>query len=104
MGYADPDVNRVAWFWSFGGEVIGLVPGRRADVLGLACYQALGSHVYRDVVDPGFDRETGIELYYRIAALPWLAITPDFQYILDPGATGAADDVFVGTLRLRVTF
>jgi porin len=103
-GYADRNYHALAWFWSLGGQYTGLVPGRDDDVLGFACYQALGSSVYRDEIDPSFERETGIELYYRIAALPWLAITPDFQYILDPGATGAADDAFVGTLRVRVTF
>ena len=103
-GYADREVNAVAWFWSLGAEYVGPLPGRDGDVAGLASYQAIGSSVYRDAVDPDFDRETGIEFYYRIAALPWLAITPDFQYIVDPGATGAAGDVFVGTLRLRVTF
>jgi porin len=103
-GYADRDYNALAWFWSLGGEYIGLVPGRDADTLGVACYQAIGSSVYRDEIAPRFEHETGIELYYRIAALPWLAITPDFQYIIDPGATGTADDAFVGTLRLRVTF
>jgi len=103
-GYADPHVNRVAWFWSLGLQYVGPVPTRDADVLGLGSFQAIGSRAYRDEVAPDFDSETGIELYYRIAALPWLAITPDFQYILDPGATGAADDAFVATLRLRVTF
>ena len=52
----------------------------------------------------GFCGETAIEIYYRIEAFPWLAITPDFQYIVDPGATGEADDAIVATLRLRVSF
>jgi porin len=103
-GYADRDYNALAWFWSLGGEYLGPIPGRDADVIGFGCYQAIGSSVYRDAVDPRFEHETGLELYYRIEALPWLAITPDLQYILDPGATGAADDAFVGSLRLRVTF
>jgi len=103
-GYADRDYNALAWFWSLGGEYTGLVPGRDADALGFACYQAIGSSAYRDLVDPDFGHETGIELYYRIDALPWLAITPDLQYILDPGATGSSGDAFVATLRLRVTF
>lgn len=103
-GYADPDVNRIAWFWSLGIQYQGALPRRGADILGLGVFQAIGSRVYRDRVDPDFDRETGIELYYRIEVLPWLAVTPDFQYILDPGATGAADDAIVATLRLRVSF
>jgi carbohydrate-selective porin OprB len=48
--------------------------------------------------------ETGVELYYLIQALGWLAITPDLQYIVDPGANGVADDAVVALLRLRFTF
>jgi porin len=103
-GWADPDVNRVAWFWSLGVQYVGALPGRDADILALGVHQSIGSGVYRDEVDPSFGRETGIELYYRVAALQWLAVTPDFQYIFDPGATGTADDAIVATLRLRVSF
>jgi porin len=103
-GYADRHVNSLAWFWSVGAQYVGLVPGRGRDVVGLACYQAIGSNVYRDEVDRGFDQETGIELYYRIAPLPSVAVTPDFQYIFDPGATGRVGDTFVGSIRLRVAF
>lgn len=104
FAYADPAVNRIAWFWSAGLQYLGLLPRRGEDVLGVAVYQAIGSRRYREAVAPRFRRETGIELYYRIAALPWLAVTPDLQYIADPGATGAADDALQGTLRFRVTF
>lgn len=104
FGMADPDVSRVAWFWSTGFQYCGALPGRDEDILGLGVYQAIGSDRYRRTVDPDFDRETGIELYYRLQALGWLTVTPDFQYIIDPGATGAADDAIVAALRLRVTF
>jgi porin len=103
-GRADPDANRLSDFWSVGFEYTGLVPWRAIDVLGFGVYQAIGSSVYRREVDPDFERETGIELYYRVAALPWLAITPDFQYIVDPGATGDAGDAVVLTLRFRMSF
>jgi len=103
-GYADPDVNRVAWFWSAGLEYAGPIPRRGGDVLGFGVYQAIGSSVYRDAVDPRFERETGIELYYAARVLGWLVVTPDLQVIVDPGATGQAGDVFLATLRLRTTF
>jgi porin len=103
FGYADEDVNRITWFWSSGLSYLGLLPKRDLDVLGVAVYQAIGSDAYRRHVDPTFDRETGVELYYRIALLPWLAVTPDFQYIVDPGGAGAQDAVVV-LLRMRVTF
>jgi porin len=102
-GYADEDTSRVAWFWSAGLQYEGLLPGRSADVLGLGTYQTLPSERYREAVDPDFGRELGVELYYRIALLPWLAVTPDLQVILDPGASGS-DDATVALLRFRVTF
>jgi carbohydrate-selective porin OprB len=103
-GRADPDVNRISDFWSVGFQYLGLLRRRDADILALGVYQAIGSDVYRRERDPAFGRETGIELYYRMLALPWLAITPDFQYIIDPGATGEAGNAYVLTLRFRVTF
>lgn len=103
-GHADPEVNRVAWFWSLGFEAAGPIPGRNRDVLGFGVYQTIASDSYRDEVDPGFDRETGLELYYAVQVLGWLVITPDLQYLVDPGATGRNDDAFVGSLRLRVSF
>lgn len=104
FGWADPGTNRIAWFWSVGARYLGLVPGRDADVVGLGVYQAIGSKRYRDTQDPDFRRETGIELYYAIEALPWLALTPDLQVIVDPGGDSAADDAVVATLRVRVAF
>jgi len=104
FGWADEDVNRVAWFWSVGARYLGLAPTREADVLGLGIYQAIGSERYRDLQDRDFEGETGIEVYYQIAALRWLALTPDLQIILDPGGDEAADDAVVATLRVRVSF
>lgn len=104
VGAADADVNRIAWFWSGGFQYEGLLPCRDADTLGFGVYQTIGSTPYARNVDPDFDRETGFELYYRALAFPWLAITPDFQYIVDPGATGNVDDAMVVSLRLRVSF
>jgi len=103
-GAADRDVNRIAQFWSLGLQYVGALPGRDTDVLGLGMYQALGSTKYRREVDPGFDRETGVELYYRIALLPWLVLTPDVQYIAVPGGTRPARDAVVLVLRARLTF
>jgi porin len=103
FGYADPDVNRIEWFWSVGGQYEGPLPCRDRDILGLGVYQAIGSSAYRREIDPEFERETGLELYYRIAVLPWLTVTPDFQYVFDPGASGL-DDTAVLALRFRVTF
>jgi porin len=104
LGWADPDTSPVAWFWSLGLQYRGLLPGRDEDVLGLGSYQAIGSGDLRRAGDARFDRETGVELYYRIGLLPWLALTPDVQYVVDPGATGRDADAVVAALRFRMSF
>jgi porin len=98
VGWADGGVAPLEWFWSLGGRYRGLVPGRGRDELGVAAYQAIGAK------QAPLDRETGIELYYRIEVFPWLAVTPDLQWIFDPGARGAHEDALVTTMRFRVTF
>jgi carbohydrate-selective porin OprB len=104
LGWADPDTSPVAWFWSFGLQYRGALPGRDADVLGLGSYQAIASGDLRRAGDARLDRETGLELYYRIEVLPWLFLTPDVQYVVDPGATGGAADAVVAALRFRMSF
>lgn len=104
FGAADGDVNEIEWFWSVGLQAEGPLPGRDRDVLGLGLYHAIGSDRFRDEVDPDFDAEIGVELYYRIALLPWLAVTPDLQYIVDPGALRSRRDAILALLRVRVTF
>ncbi len=102
VGYADPDVNRFDWFSQLGFQYQGLVPGRDADVLGLAAYHAFAGDRYSDRVDSDFEGETGLEFYYRCMVLPWLAVTPDLQYVVDPGGLDGAKDAVVALLRFRV--
>lgn len=103
-GHADDDVNRIARFASAGIQYTGAVPGRDADVLGLGAYHAVASDRFRAAGDSRFARETGIELYYRIELRRWLALTPDLQYIVDPGGTARRKDRVLAALRLRVSF
>ncbi|MGH0030850.1 MAG: carbohydrate porin [Myxococcota bacterium] len=103
-GHADPDVNRIAWLWQVGGQYQGLLPGRDRDVLGLAAYHAIAGDRYRHRVDRDFRGEAAVELYYRCMLLPWLGVTPDLQYIVDPGGREGTKDAVVAVLRLRVAF
>jgi porin len=101
-GVTDGRVSRIERFWSAGLQYDGLLPCRDSDVLGLAFYQTVPSDRYRADVDPSFGRETGVELYYRIALTPWLALTPDLQWIHAPGGHADAPDDVVLVLRFRV--
>jgi len=100
----DPDTSPSEWFWSTGLEWAGPVGARPEDALGVAVYQLVASDALRRAQAGAFHRETGVELYYRVVPLPWLTVTPDLQYVVEPGATPTAGDAVVFQLRIRVSF
>lgn len=100
--YAHGDVNVIENFWSVGGQYRGLVPTRDDDVLAFGVAQGILSERLRLAGgDP--HRETALELYYNIQLLPWLTLTPDFQWILCPGGENGRDACVIGA-RLQVAF
>lgn len=102
-GYAHKDANPIEHFWSIGAQYQGLIPRRDNDVLGFGVAQGILSEKMRYLgVTP--HRETILELYYNIALLPWLTLTPDFQWILDPGGVMTTTDSFVAGMRLQASF
>ncbi len=102
-GYAHGDANLIEHFWSIGGQYQGLIPTRDDDVLGFGVAQGILSDDLR-LTGETPHRETVLELYYRIALTPWLSISPDFQWILDPGGVLTTTDAFVAGLRVRADF
>lgn len=104
FGYRDPEVNVVERSWSLGLQYVGVLPGREADVLGAAMYTNRVSDDARHSGVTKGERETGCEVYYRADVLPWLAVSPDFQYIADPGGVGSVENAVIVALRVRVTF
>ena len=52
----------------------------------------------------GLSSEQGIELYYNnIEVTPWLHVTPDVQYIIDPGGDSQDDAIAFG-IRTQMSF
>ena len=100
-GYREPDVNKITQFVSAGVQYRGAIPGRDADVLGLAMYGAYLSDRYNREQPGDLDREIGAELYYSVQLTPWLALTPDFHFIDSPGGRSSDEDVWLFVLRGR---
>ena len=46
--------------------------------------------------------EVDIEFTYHLQLLPWLALQPDFQWVINPGTDTLLKDVFVTVLRWEV--
>jgi porin len=118
FGISDGKANPVAQFYSFGFGGKGLIPNRDRDRFGIGYYYLKVSGELRDTFPPlplkraGLDREQGIELFYNIAATPWLHVTPDLQFI-DAGRNKApiltAGGKSIGTavvagLRIKIDF
>ncbi len=101
-GFAHDDTNEVESFWSIGAQYLGLIPSRDDDVLGFGFAQGILSHDLRRLA--GGDRESVYELYYSIPVHPWLVITPDLQYIVNPGADDSTRDAFVAGVRVQMSF
>jgi porin len=101
-GYAPQDVNEVEHFWSIGAQYQGLIPTRDDDVLGFGFAQGRISGTAEDL--GGGDQESVYELYYNIKVFPWLHVSPDCQYIVNPGAVGGQQDAFIIGLRILATF
>ncbi len=103
-GYRHQDINRFSDFWSGGVSYMGLIPERDRDVLGLGFGQLHSSDRYTHLVDENAGEETVYEMYYAIQVTPWLVISPDFQYVDNPGANDTVSHATVGGVRVRVSF
>jgi len=62
------------------------------------------NRLYRSRVDDELGNETAYELYYAIRIAEWLVVTPDVQYIDNPGAHGDVGRTIVAGVRTRVSF
>jgi len=101
-GFAHGDTNQIEDFWSVGGQYKGLIPRRDEDVLGLGVAQGILAHElgYTRGVNPG--RETVIETYYNIKIVNGLTLSPDVQYVIDPGGLHNGNDFVVVGMRLHL--
>ncbi|MEN6576334.1 MAG: carbohydrate porin [Phycisphaerales bacterium] len=101
-GYADEKRNDISGFWSIGVQCQGLVEGRDEDVLGLG----VASGIFGDCANDSFkaDHESVVELYYRVQASRWMAISPGIQYVSHPGGGRATDDAVVVGTRAQIDF
>ena len=52
---------------------------------------------------PPQGEEWNAELYYGFQLTPWLAVRPNLQYIVHPGANNRVDDAWVAGAMFNVT-
>ena len=97
-GVAQDLINEFADSWSVGVRHRGLFVARPDDEVGFAYTRADVSSAF---IEPRDGYEAAIELTYRATLTDWLAIQPNIQFILNPGADPALDDSLAFGLRLE---
>ena len=93
------EIAPVTWFWSGGAVWAGPLHGRPDDTIALGFANSWFSN---DL--PGKSYETTFELAYTYEVNDQLNVTPDIQYLLQPGGTGDIDNALILGVLLYVTF
>ncbi|MBU0719438.1 MAG: carbohydrate porin [Planctomycetes bacterium] len=101
-GWNKRDINRISDYWQVGAQYQGAIPTRNNDVVAFGVGQSILSSQFRHEINHFADRETVYELYYSIQVTPWIFITPDIQFITEPGGMKNARDSLVGSLRVKI--
>ncbi len=103
--WGDGDTSPVRAGVNLGLHLKGPVSWRPDDVLGIGWSRAGLSQKWRDVqANPAATKsgEDAIEITWRIAVTPWLAVQPNVQHIRSPGG-GAAPNARLFGIRLDLT-
>ncbi len=101
-GYASGRRNDIRDFWSAGFQYQGLLDGRDDDVAGIGF--AHGS--FSDSADATYttDYESALEIYYNAQVSPRLNISPNIQYVTNPGGNKSIGDAVVLGIRAQMSF
>ena len=107
-GMANPAVYQIAYNIAEGIHISGSLWGREDDEFGFGVTTVINSKSFQDIMNtagkPSDTQETAFELTYRIQPRPWVALQPDFQYVLNPGANPELADAFIISLRAQLSF
>lgn len=104
LGIANDDINPLS---SYAGATLvatGIIEARPDDQLGFGVAIANAGAKFRSSIAQPAAREINLELTYRAQVTEWLALQPDLQWVIDPGADKAVDDVFAAGLRFDLAW
>jgi porin len=97
--WGDGDSTAVKNSLSLGLHLKGPLASRADDIVGLAWTRAGMSQKWRDVQTVPADTkssESALEITWRFAVTPYLAIQPNYQYIRNPGGGSAPNAKLIG--------
>jgi len=104
-GKADEEVWDVGHFWSFGGQMIEPIPGRKLDCLGVGIAFSIMGDDFRSANEETASRmETIYEIYYSYHLNSLIDLTPSLQIVSNPNADKSAKTALVLGLRFLLSF
>lgn len=103
FGAAPQDRNTVVHYYGTGFNYTGLIPGRDADVFGVAYNRAELGAKLRDT-DLYLGHESVVEFTYQVQVTPAVVVQPDIQIIHNPGSVQDVKDAVVYTVRFKISF
>ena len=101
FGASDGRVNIIERHYSMGISFDGMIPFRPKDVFGIVAWHNSFSD---DQAAGTSNTSEGFEAYYRFQVMPWLQVSPDVQYLIDPGTVDGNDNMLVLGLRTLIHF
>jgi porin len=107
IGFSPPEFSFISRYLDAGFNYNGLFRGRNEDIFGVGItHSGISREANRINLERGshYTSETLIEVTYTAKLTPWLTLQPDFQYIVNPGATFTARNATVIGLRSTLTF
>ncbi len=108
VGLGDPRVNRVGSYLGAGLVASGVLASRPSDEFGMAVASARNGSPFmqaeQEVGVATHRAETALEATYLSQVAAWLALQPDFQYVIHPGVAPSLGSARVLQLRFEVKF
>jgi len=95
-GWHDDEAYVTQFAWSVGFQYAGLIPQRKDDLVGFG----FGQVMVNDVAA----QEKLLEAYYKVKVSEQMAISPHFQYLINPLGDKSASNIFVAGLRAQLIF
>jgi len=102
VGQAEQDRNVNPWYFGAGLRYQGLIPDREDDVLGFGLAMATFGSYARELTPGTESSERTFELSYRAPLNPWLTLTPDAQFVVDPSGNPDLENDLILYLRSEI--
>lgn len=99
FGLQSKSIYQAEMAYSMGLELSGSLYNRSDDAFGMAFGQAVNN----DKVAVG-NNESVVEAYYRLQLGDHIGLSPDVQFIINPGASSTNNNVVVASLRAQIDF